>query len=334
MSQSTESPFAQGQILLLATDEQNYAFDLWETFRVALGRHHTSDITLGSRKVSNYHAEILNEPEGLRIRDLGSTNGTFVNGEKVRSQELREGDRIRIGGYELTLHLKTRGDESGNGVDLLPVGASGTLAALRSRPQSDASKDSGDEHGSTLPDLLKLMVKGKASALLLIKHKDGQEGRIYVDKGKVFHAESDKAKGEKALYRIFRWPESTYEVMAPSDESSLPHSIDLPVESLITDGLHQLEEIEMITPILPPPVVPLRLKEDCPLPLCELSPAEIEIFQAVIRHETIERVLEESQVTDLKILTIVLSLLKKKVFTIAEDSSALLEETFVLRSRA
>ena len=118
--------------------------------------------------------------------------------------------------------------------------------------------------------------------LLLIKNKDNQEGRIYLDKGKVFHSENDKAKGEKALYRIFRWSESTYEVMVAPDASSLPHSIDLPAESLITDGLQQLEEIEMITPVLPPPFVPLRLKEDCPLPLCELSPAEIEIFQAVI----------------------------------------------------
>ena len=136
------------------------------------------------------------------------------------------------------------------------------------------------------------------------------------------------------MYRIFRWSESTYEVIAAPDASSLPHSIDLSVESLIRDGLHQLEEIEIITPILPPPVVPLRLKEDCPLPSCELSPAEIEIFQAVIRHETIAGVLEESQVTDLKVLTLVLSLLKKKVFTIAENSSALLEETFVLGSQA
>jgi pSer/pThr/pTyr-binding forkhead associated (FHA) protein len=334
MSQPNESPFAQGRILLLETDEQNYAFDLWETFRIALGRHHTSDITLGSRKVSNYHAEILNEPEGLRIRDLGSTNGTFVNDKKIRSQELREGDRIRIGGYELTLHLEARDDETGTGRDLLPVGATGTLAALRARPQRESSADSGGRSGTTLPDLLNMLARGKASALLLIKNKGGQEGRIYVDKGKVFHAENEKAKGEKALYRIFRWPESTYEVMAPTDASSLPHSIDLPLESLITDGLHQLEEIEMIAPVLPPPVVPLRLREDCPLPLCELSPAEIEIFQAVIRHETIERVLEESQVTDLKILTLVLSLLKKKVFTMAENSSALLEETFVLRSQS
>ena len=58
---------------------------------------------------------------------------------------------------------------------------------------------------STLPDLLKLLAKGKASVLLLIKNKGNQEGRIYLDKGKVFHSENNKAKGEKALYRIFRW---------------------------------------------------------------------------------------------------------------------------------
>jgi pSer/pThr/pTyr-binding forkhead associated (FHA) protein len=331
MSGPIESPFTQGRILILATEEQNYAFDLWETFRVALGRHHTSDVPLGSRKVSNYHAEILNEPEGLRVRDLGSTNGTFVNDEKVKSQELKEGDLIRIGGYEMTVKLEKRGDGSGDGPNVLPVGAKGTLATLRAQPRGNSPSSSAEER--TLPDLLKLLANSNASALLFIRMKEDDEGKIYVDKGRVFHAETQTARGEKALFRIFRWSGATFEVMTSPEPSSLSHSIDLPLESLIAEALRQLEEIEMITPVLPPPVVPLRLKEDCPLPLCELSPAEVEIFQAIIRHETIAKVLEESPVTDLKILTIVLSLLKKKVFTVAEHSSALLEETFVLRSQ-
>jgi hypothetical protein len=328
MSQPIESPFAEGQILILATEEQNYAFDLWETFRVALGRHHTNDIPLGSRKVSNYHAEILNEPEGLRIRDLGSTNGTFVNDEKVRSRDIKEGDSIRIGGYELTVKLEKRSDGSGSGPSVLPIGAKGTVAAVRAQPKGG----SPPSEGRTLPVLLKLLANSNSAALLVIRGK-GDEGKIYVDKGRVFHAETRNAKAEKALYRVFRWPEAAFEVMTSPDPSSLPHSIDLPLETLITEGLRQMEEIEMITPVLPPSVVPLRLKEDCPLPLCELSPAEIEIFQAIIRHETVAKVLEESPVTDLKILSLVLSLLKKKVFTVAESSSALLEQTFVLRSQ-
>ena len=61
MSQATEGGIAQGQALLLTTDEHSYAFDLWEHFRISLGRHQSNDVPLVSRKVSNYHAEILNE---------------------------------------------------------------------------------------------------------------------------------------------------------------------------------------------------------------------------------------------------------------------------------
>ena len=48
-------------VLQLATDRQGHSFDLKETFRVAIGHHHTNDIQLRSNRVSNYHFEILNE---------------------------------------------------------------------------------------------------------------------------------------------------------------------------------------------------------------------------------------------------------------------------------
>jgi pSer/pThr/pTyr-binding forkhead associated (FHA) protein len=41
------------------------------------------------------------------IVDLGSTNGTFVNGERVQRHTLRPGDEIRIGGTRITFHGQT-----------------------------------------------------------------------------------------------------------------------------------------------------------------------------------------------------------------------------------
>ncbi len=56
------------QLLLLTTQQQVHAFDLSHTFRVALGRHESNELKLPSRTVSNYHAEILIEAEGLELR--------------------------------------------------------------------------------------------------------------------------------------------------------------------------------------------------------------------------------------------------------------------------
>jgi pSer/pThr/pTyr-binding forkhead associated (FHA) protein len=63
-----------------------------------LGRE-GADIALSDAKASRKHAEIaMYGPERYFIRDLASTNGTFVNGRRIRERhELRHEDRIRIG---------------------------------------------------------------------------------------------------------------------------------------------------------------------------------------------------------------------------------------------
>ena len=88
-------------VLQLASDRQVHSFDLQDTFRVAIGRHHTNDIQLRLNRVSNYHVEILSEADQLLLRDMGSTNGTYVNDVSVRRQRLSTGDCIRIGNFEL-----------------------------------------------------------------------------------------------------------------------------------------------------------------------------------------------------------------------------------------
>jgi hypothetical protein len=65
-----------------------------------VGRGAASDLRLDDAGVSRRHAEIvLSDPP--RIEDLGSTNGTFVDGERVTSAELYDGARIRLGGLDL-----------------------------------------------------------------------------------------------------------------------------------------------------------------------------------------------------------------------------------------
>jgi EAL domain-containing protein (putative c-di-GMP-specific phosphodiesterase class I) len=73
-----------------------------ERFPFRIGRRRGLDLRLASRSVSSYHAEInLHEQSGqLRVRDLGSTNGTFVNHTRTRDDHLREGDILHIADVE------------------------------------------------------------------------------------------------------------------------------------------------------------------------------------------------------------------------------------------
>lgn len=75
----------------------NRAIDL-ASARVTLGRESRNDITIPDINVSRTHAEISLSPQGAWvITDLGSTNGTYVNGRAVASQPLNEGDHIAMG---------------------------------------------------------------------------------------------------------------------------------------------------------------------------------------------------------------------------------------------
>jgi hypothetical protein len=73
--------------------------------RVVLGRSREADIVLQDANVSRRHAELRREDSGWQIVDLGSTNGIKVNGRRVDSQPLRQGDQITIGVTDLTFEL-------------------------------------------------------------------------------------------------------------------------------------------------------------------------------------------------------------------------------------
>jgi EAL domain-containing protein (putative c-di-GMP-specific phosphodiesterase class I) len=73
------------------------ALDRWP-FRI--GRCSEASYVIYSRQVSKEHAEIVRHPQGFRVRDLGSTNGTFVNGLRVNEAELADGDILHVAHFE------------------------------------------------------------------------------------------------------------------------------------------------------------------------------------------------------------------------------------------
>ena len=69
--------------------------------RVGIGRSRENDVVLADANVSRQHAEIRQEESGFWVVDLGSTNGTSLNGERVDRARLEPGDRIVVGTTEL-----------------------------------------------------------------------------------------------------------------------------------------------------------------------------------------------------------------------------------------
>lgn len=65
---------------------------------LTIGRSPANELTVAGNRVSRLHAVVERFPSGWSIRDLGSTNGTTVNGAPLRqARHLRDGDRIEVG---------------------------------------------------------------------------------------------------------------------------------------------------------------------------------------------------------------------------------------------
>ena len=88
----------RGRLEILNGGFEGMTYDLSDE-EVVIGRNPTTDITLLDEGISREHALVLFDEDGPNylIEDLQSTNGTKLNGKRVRSAELAEGDEIQIG---------------------------------------------------------------------------------------------------------------------------------------------------------------------------------------------------------------------------------------------
>jgi pSer/pThr/pTyr-binding forkhead associated (FHA) protein len=75
---------------------------------IVIGRADDATLRIDSGGVSRHHARIVVNGDEARVEDLGSKNGTFVDGKPLTSARLlREGDEIRVGPVALTFRVST-----------------------------------------------------------------------------------------------------------------------------------------------------------------------------------------------------------------------------------
>ena len=72
---------------------------------VVIGRRPEADIRIPVGEVSRAHCEIKVQGDKVLVRDLGSSNGTFVNDERISEATLKPGDHMRIGPVEFTIQI-------------------------------------------------------------------------------------------------------------------------------------------------------------------------------------------------------------------------------------
>ena len=82
---------------------RDYQLDTGQT--CTIGRKHSNDIVIDNLTVSGSHARIESVATTFVLRDLESTNGTFINNEKITLHNLRHNDEIVIGNHKLVFDL-------------------------------------------------------------------------------------------------------------------------------------------------------------------------------------------------------------------------------------
>jgi hypothetical protein len=253
--------------------------------------------------VSRKHARIAMQTDQIWIEDLGSTNGTFVNGEKIKRARLKEGDRVLIGTSILKL---IAGDAPRDGMDAKRELEN--VAQARRTSQQRTMSGSIDE--VPLPDLLQLFGTSKKSGVLVIR-TDDDVGRIFMRKGLIYFAlinDLEDVPALKSIYRMLTWEKGLFD-LDPPDEREFVGEINVSVQEVLMEGLRQIDEFNQVRGELPDLNAKLALMSPLIPPMRELSPEELDVLQLAHNYGHLETVLNKSLATDLETVQIVLKLL-------------------------
>jgi hypothetical protein len=289
---------------------QGGEFPLRMNREIIIGRSSDLDMVLVEDMVSRRHAKISSTDADVFIQDMGSTNGTFVNGEKIAGRaQLQEGDRILVG----TSIIKVVGVEGAIAQQTEAEARRKLEAGAQQRQQTQGRPMSGVIEEIPLPDLLQLLSTSRKSGVLTVNN-GVSIGKIFLRKGAIYFAtinDDFAVSPQKSIYRMLTWATGTFE-LEPSVEMQVMEEIQESTEGLLMEGVRQLDEFRMMQKSLPPLGSPLAVPTPLAGKLRDLTPSELDTFQLVLDHGQLQKVLDNFPGTDLDAAQNVIALMKRE----------------------
>jgi len=213
---------------------------LGEGASVTIGRQAECEFNLRCDDVSRRHAEVSAEAGAFVLRDLGSTNGTFVNGQPLEGEcELSGGDRIEIGSSTISFCTVDAGvaPDPGQRDDARTV-----IFERKPEPDEPRLRLSGDLCEIPVSALFQLLEMGNNSGLLEIEANAGA-ARVWFELGRPIHAESEKHRGFDAAIDATAVREGQFR-FGPQPEPVEP-TITASVTELLLEGCRMQDEGEL-----------------------------------------------------------------------------------------
>jgi serine/threonine protein kinase len=179
------------QLVVVRGPDQGRVFPLPESDSLLLGRSKATETRLSDPRVSRVHCEVHVEGGTVSVHDFDSPGGTFVNGSRVASRELRPGDVVRLGDTELRFEDDTAARPA---ADVVFAGKPGA------RPMAPPLKELQSLVGQSLGGFELLRILGTGQIGVVFQARDTKDDKLVALKV----LKPDFARDPKAVQRLIR----------------------------------------------------------------------------------------------------------------------------------
>ena len=273
------------------------------------GRSTEVDLVLADDAVSRKHARFFKTRGRLWVRDLGSRNGTLINGESVARHCLRAGDRIAMGSSLARVDLVERGSLTKQ------------RAGENKRKSGEATANrsmSGSLEDIPLMDVLQWLATSRKTGTLKVKDPLADRvGSLHLREGQVFYAQITGAEilnPEKALLRMLNWSRGSFDLESVVLEN-VEQEISMSLEHVLMEAARQEDELKNIAKKTPLPTRgdEVQIVRPSPVPWHTLDEKEIGLVQEMFEKSSWWDVLDTSQIDDVTLTRTLVALKKKGV---------------------
>ncbi len=282
---------------------------------IVIGRSSELDVVLVEDMVSRRHSKITVRSGEMFIQDLGSTNGTFVNGEKVQHARLQEGDRILVGTNIIKVVALQRPETS----DAEAVRAEMARVDAQRRPSGQVRTLTGDLSEVPLPDLLQLFGASRKSGCLVVTTERDQ-ATVHLEQGNVVYTEIEGRLGldpQEAFFQVVTWSEGSFELLPPA-RHSFPARIEMGTEALLMEAMRRMDEANRQSERLPRDAsmsLPLPLEP----PLRALGPEQLDLLQQALNSDSVGQLLEACAQPETEVLASLADLVERGYLRLDSD---------------
>ncbi len=276
---------------------------------VVAGRSSDADLVLADDAVSRKHARFYGSRGRIWVRDLGSRNGTHVNGKPVDHYCVRPGDRLAIGSNLCRVQRKL--------TTQIPTHRAGE-AKKRGSSDSAGRSMTGSIEDIPLMDVLQWLATSRKTGALKVRDTENNRiGALHLRDGRVFYAaiEGNPAlHPEKALMRMLNWDKGMFDLESGVLENP-PVEIDMSLEHMLMEAARQQDELANLAKRSPLPGLgtTVRVVRPSPVRWKDLPAGELEILQDLIERRSWWDILDTSPQDDLTLFRHLVALRGKGV---------------------